>query len=233
MRVCIYCKTEFFVSPSVRKKSCSPACRVAFSAKRKIKTCFGCGRLFKKHPDRGDKQIYCTLKCSANHLALLRRTVDEPPTGSGTRWLTLPHGKFALVDESDFELVSSFVWRADKKGYVSTKIDGRQMMLHSMLMGPSTRRTPIDHRNGDPLDNRRENLRIATGGVNRINSAINSNNTSGYKGVHRMGDSWCARIGYDGKRLHLGLFVTAEDAARAYDAAARKLFGDIARLNFV
>jgi hypothetical protein len=94
----------------------------------------------------------------------------------------------------------------------------------------------IDHVNGDGLDNRRENLRVATHAQNASNRGVRVNNTSGFKGVHAnhsgRGKQWFAYITTNYKRQHLGMFGTAEEAARAYDAAAVRLHGEFARLNF-
>ena len=230
---CAFCKERFETPPSVKHRCCSYECRVALSAARAIKTCEGCGQSFKKHPKRGDKQRFCTHACSIAHAAQLRRMVAVPPTTiPNTRWIPLTQGKFALVDERDFEMLSKFMWHLDGKSYVATKINRQQIKMHSMIIGRSSHKHPIDHRNRNPLDNRRKNLRVVTGGQNRVNSKINDNNTSGFKGVHRCAGGWVARIGYNDQRLYLGYFQDPELAARAYDDAARKLFGDAAKLNF-
>lgn len=94
-----------------------------------------------------------------------------------------------------------------------------------------------DHINGDRLDNRRANLRICNGMENARNRGVSARHIeipSRYKGVswERRAARWQAQIGCDGKKFHLGLFATEEEAARAYDAKARELHGDFARLNF-
>lgn len=96
------------------------------------------------------------------------------------------------------------------------------------------RREHVDHINGDPLDNRRTNLRLASPSENLRNRGKNSNNKSGFKGVccFKPTGRWCAKIEVCGKIHHLGYFTTAEEAALAYDRAARELHGEFARLNF-
>lgn len=90
----------------------------------------------------------------------------------------------------------------------------------------------VDHRNGDGLDNRRDNLRYATTSQNCGNQRVGRNNTSGYKGVTpRPSGKWRARIMYQRQCQHLGEYETKEDAARAYNEAALRLFGPFARLN--
>jgi hypothetical protein len=91
----------------------------------------------------------------------------------------------------------------------------------------------VDHINRDTLDNTRENLRVATRAENLRNSKLRSDSKCNFKGVSKKGNRFIARIQISvDKRLHLGYFNTEEDAARAYDAAAKQYFGNFANLNF-
>ena len=93
-------------------------------------------------------------------------------------------------------------------------------------------RPTIDHRDGDVTNNRWSNLRRATASQNNANRGRPRNNTSGYKGVYRgrRPGQWCAHIGRNRRTIHLGTFPTAQAAHAAYVAAARKLFGEFARV---
>jgi hypothetical protein len=89
----------------------------------------------------------------------------------------------------------------------------------------------IDHINGDAMDDRLVNLRLANPSENKINQKIRCDNKSGFKGVswYSRDSKWKAAIGLRGKRYHLGYFNTAEDAHAVYVAAAENLHGEFAR----
>lgn len=91
----------------------------------------------------------------------------------------------------------------------------------------------VDHINGDPLDNRRDNLRVVSSQANSQNRAkVSMACTSRYKGVSRLGGRWRAVIYLNGRQINLGTHQNEKGAAIAYDDAARGLFGQCAALNF-
>lgn len=92
----------------------------------------------------------------------------------------------------------------------------------------------IDHVNGDRADNRIANLREASGAENMQNRGLQVSNTSGFKGIAWSAKQgrWVVRISKDGRRTYIGSYVTKEDAAKAYDAAAIQMHGGFAKLNF-
>lgn len=92
----------------------------------------------------------------------------------------------------------------------------------------------LDHINGDRRDNRIANLRLASGSQNHGNMAARVGGSSKYKGVswHKTIKKWKVSLCADRKRKHLGYYTSEEEAARAYDKAARETFGEYARLNF-
>jgi len=90
----------------------------------------------------------------------------------------------------------------------------------------------VDHRNGNPLDNQKHNLRLCSNAENGRNRGKNKNNTTGYCGVIKNGKKYQAAIKIGGKRLCFGSYHTPEEAARAYDVGAIKYHGEFARLNF-
>jgi hypothetical protein len=118
--------------------------------------------------------------------------------------------------------------------YLRIKIDGRDYRTHRLAWLYVYGEWPpaeIDHRDGDGLNNRWANLRVATSAQNKRNSRRQCNNTSGFKGVsvNKCGDRFRAQIGVRGRNKHIGYFDTAEAAHAAYVAAAEKHFGEFAR----
>lgn len=156
-----------------------------------------------------------------------------------TMLVPLSRGHAALVDASDYpRVIAAGRWHARPHGktvYAQRHVTlpgGRRttQQMHNFITGV----IGIDHANGDGLDNRRANLRVTTQAQNATNTRRRSNNKSGFKGVswHAECKAWRAQIRTGGKSHHLGLFATAEEAARAYDTAAAERFGLYARINF-
>ena len=162
------------------------------------------------------------------------------------------NGKFAIVDDSDFENLSSFGWHCSKLGYVCRKVHSggvkgkvhqtrktRTIFLHHIVLGNPKKGMVTDHINMDTLDNRKKNLRFATHSQNHANEPKQKNNTSGYKGVwlnklkSKDSKKWVANILFQGKKQCLGIYFTPEEAAQAYNIKAKELFGEFALLNNV
>lgn len=159
----------------------------------------------------------------------------------GVREIQLTRGLVAIVDETDFERVSSNRWIAvlDNNGAwraisrASVRGKRRTLQLGRFIMDAPPGLL-VDHANGDPLDNRRANLRLCSRSENNRNRRRHGGTCASnpYKGVHRVNRRFLARIGFEGTQIKLGWFGAAEDAARAYDEAAKRLHGEFARLNF-
>jgi hypothetical protein len=118
-------------------------------------------------------------------------------------------------------------------GYRRIRIKRRDYRAHHLAwLYMTSRRCPafIDHRDGDPSNNRWNNLRRATASQNGANARRSKSNASGFKGVSRARSGrWRAGISKKGRRHHLGIFSTPQEAHAAYVAAARRLFGEFAR----
>jgi hypothetical protein len=142
--------------------------------------------------------------------------------------ILLSQGKVALVDDNDFEWLNQWNW-CISQGY-AVRHKNPSSMGRLILDAPDGMQ--VDHKNGDPLDNRRENLRLATQADNQHNRAKFKTNKSGYKGVDFHCKKWRAQIKVDNVKIYLGTFETAEEAACAYDDAAKSYFGRFANTNF-
>lgn len=153
------------------------------------------------------------------------------------RNIPLPNGRFAIVDDEDYERLMLHKWFCSG-GYAARKIRKglkiTEEKMHRVIVD-ALDGVEVDHVNGDKLDNRRGNLRVCTHEQNMANRRKHRNNTSGYTGVVWLKDQrcWRAEIKVGGRKRYLGRFDNAEDAAKAYDAAALQLKGEFARINNV
>lgn len=150
-----------------------------------------------------------------------------------------------IVDDEDYDWLSQWEWCAldsSATGVVyasrgqwnplSKKVEA--IAMHRLILDAPSDIT-VDHRDGNGLNNRRSNLRLATRQQQAINRGIRLDNKSGYKGVYWLKTSenkgkWRAQIKVDGKRLSLGLFNDIEEATKAYEKAAEKYYGEWRRI---
>lgn len=151
------------------------------------------------------------------------------------RTIPLTKGKMSIVDDDDYERLRLANWHAfaDGKGnfYASNWTLGS---MHRVIMG-LVKGDPrhVDHRNHNTLDNRKENLRVATRQQNMSNQRMHSRNKTGLKGIywHERDKVWRAKIGVNRKSIWLGDFKSPEAAHAAYCAAAIKYHGEFAKLS--
>jgi hypothetical protein len=151
------------------------------------------------------------------------------------------NGPDVAIDEADEGIVSAYQWvvhsyaaasSANPISYATAKGATPTLYMHRLIMG-APNGLEVDHRDSDGLNNRRSNLRIATHQQNQVNKRKRAGCSSRYKGVcfATKIDKWVAYIVINGKQQHLGVFITEESAARAYDVAAVETWGSFARPN--
>ena len=138
---------------------------------------------------------------------------------------------FFLVDDID-SWVTQYRWNLVGKGYVARTENGKTIRLHRELFNSEDiDGKVVDHINGNPLDNRRQNLRVCTVAENNRNNKGRSQSTSGVTGVAWRNNKWRARIKINHKDIHLGVFDNKEDAIKARKEAEVKYFGEFRRKN--
>lgn len=143
-------------------------------------------------------------------------------------------GEEAIVDDADYERLAAYRWYFTA-GYAIRKVgpwrQPYQLLMHRDILGLQKGDGRIvDHINGNPLDNRRENLRVCRHIDNMRNRGASRTNTSGFKGVswHKNRKRWMANIQYEGKSRYLGSFPDSESAHEFYCLAADMLHGEFA-----
>ena len=152
--------------------------------------------------------------------------------------IELTQGKVAIVDDADFEFLSRFNWFAQKRRWTETwepvtylREGGKRFPrgMAAILINPPPGKL-VDHRNRNPLDNQRHNLRLATNSQNMANRATWGNKFG--RGVFVNKDNrFTVRVQVCGKRRSVGTFKTPEEAAQAYNEAAKQLHGEFAVIN--
>lgn len=153
--------------------------------------------------------------------------------------IDLTKGYVAYVDDCDAILVSPYKWTLlisqTTKAYATASINGERILLHRFLLG-LVKYDPrqVDHKDNNGLNCVRDNMRICTRTQNTANTGLRSNNKTGYKGVvfNKNGTAYKAQVQLEGTKINLGMYTDPIEAALAYDDAAKKLFGEFAKLNF-
>lgn len=165
-----------------------------------------------------------------------RHTVIQPQDPS-YRLIPLTQGQNAIVDTGDFEWLNQWNWHAEwspiTKSFYARRHGGEKQIRMNSAILCCEKEEEGDHINHNTLDNRRQNLRKSNSLTNSWNRRKPSTNSSGFVGVSRHASTgkWRARIGRGTNQRSLGLFFSVEDAARAYNEAAKERYGEFAVLN--
>lgn len=154
--------------------------------------------------------------------------------------IKLTQGKFALVDDDDFERLSQHKWhyaedaKKGKPGYAKRRTPGRGpwIWMHKEIIGAGSN-TQVDHIDGNKLNNSKSNLRKCSPTQNKQNRTLTNKNKTGFKGVSWVvrANSWRARLHCNGKERWAGYWKDIKQAALAYDRMAKKHFGQFAKTN--
>lgn len=157
--------------------------------------------------------------------------------------IKLTKGKYALVDDADFETLSKFNWYTNERKRATVTLwygrraikkadGGGSIYIHNQIMNPPEGML-VDHINGNGLDNRRSNLRLVTYAQNAMNRTKAKGKSSKYTGVYfcKNTKKFIATISVSGSVKYLGRFPKAKLAAKAYNEAAKVHHGEYARLN--
>lgn len=148
--------------------------------------------------------------------------------------IQLTQGFTSEVSSEDYELVNAYKWHVSMKRNralaQTTLPNGESVLMHRFILNAPIG-VLVDHINGNTLDNSRSNLRFASAKENGRNHKAKG--SSGFNGVKKTSSGWIAMIAPSGMEITLGTFADAEQAASAYNEAAKKVYGIFARLNDV
>lgn len=152
--------------------------------------------------------------------------------------IILPNNKYCLVSKEDYNHLNKYKWYTINNGYIKSRINSKSYYIHryiyKYILKEDITNYVIDHINGNPLDNRKCNLRIATKQQNMYNIKSHINSSSKYIGVSYRNDrkKWNSYITINGKKKSLGHFKDEIEAAKARDKAVIQFYGKYGRLNF-
>ncbi len=162
------------------------------------------------------------------------------------RKIELTQGQFAVIDDDDYDRISSHKWYAKKNNvkckvvyYAATNITilGKRttIRMHQFILGSSPNGKEIDHADGNTLNNQKHNLRFCTRTQNLYNAIGSPYSATKHKGItfNNKSNMYRVRISINGKSTHIGCFKKIEDAICVYNNAALKYHGEFARLNVI
>jgi hypothetical protein len=139
--------------------------------------------------------------------------------------IPLSSGNHFTVDRDDIEIALRYEWKGD---HLTCGEGPDSIVLAHLILEPLPGHY-IDHKDGNPLNNTRANLRQATPQQNTFNRRKSRTSPNAYKGItyKRWKKRWVAQMSHNGTTRYLGKYKTAEEAARAYDDAGRELHGEL------
>lgn len=196
-----------------------------------------------KTTSKGTRSCGCLKSANMRELGRRNSRSNKYDLSSQTYGIGYTHDGYCFVfDKEDYDLIRKYCWHRHDDGYLRTRYDvfrdeegklhNRYIMMHQLiLINDKKELLEIDHINGKPFDNRKCNLRLGTHSANMINRVMLASNTSGHKGVcySNRECKWKAYINYDKNRIHLGTFLTYEEAVCAREKAEKMYHNDFRR----
>lgn len=152
--------------------------------------------------------------------------------------IRISKGLITQVSDRDYSELRKFKWTSQRRAHgfhVARYGSNRKYIyMHRQILGITDPKIEGHHRDGDGLNNQRQNLRTTTRQENARAFRVLKGRTSTFRGVawHKGARKWRAYIGLNRAHIHLGLFKTEQEAAKAYDKAARRMFGCFVEPNF-
>lgn len=151
--------------------------------------------------------------------------------------IPLTQGKFALVDDEDYDFLMQWKWSyyggyAHRGEWQKNTKKIKKIRMHRLIM-QTPHHMQTDHIDGNGINNQKNNLRIVTHGQNMQNKNSHNGTQSRHKGVYPVREKFRGMITPNKKRIHLGYFLSETEAAEAYNKAALEHFGEFARLNII
>jgi hypothetical protein len=183
---------------------------------------------------RQNKQVTSTKSVQKNSSCpFVPQSTNLPQNSTVTLIITskgIDH--LCLFDSCDRELIETYRWHLNSHGYAVTQINGKHILMHRLILGVVDRPDiEVDHIYHNKLDNRRAMIRTCSRAENSRNRA-KRRGYSQFKGVYRENYLWHSQICCDQKVINLGRYRSEVTAAKAYDRAARELFGAFCNPNF-
>jgi len=171
--------------------------------------------------------IYAGMKFTINSINLRNWDFEQPEY---YKLIPLTKGKFAKVDNEDFDKLKDINWYINENGYALN--GNKKIRMHRLIMD-APKNLEVDHINHDRLDNRKSNLRLCNRQNNGMNQSMQNGKSSIFKGVtwDKSRNKWQSKIFVNKKTIHLGRFDCEIEAAKAYDKKAKELFGEYSHTN--
>ncbi|WP_427007168.1 HNH endonuclease [Pseudarthrobacter sp. H2] len=193
--------------------------------------CENCEQAYAEKASRAQRSKYCSVACKSAAQRKPRPSLQQPLDHLHVPVLNANHLCLDLKDA----MLSTYPWYSNN-GYAVSRIYGKLVFVHIVIIRRMLGRDLcpgefVDHIDGNRLNNRRGNLRVATRSQNSYNRPKRRHSASAHKGVFKSGRNWHVQINAEGNRFCLGSFHDELEAAYMYDQWALQLHGEYARLN--